>query len=175
VSISFSGTVFLGYDTKVKTNSDIGKMSNGGFYLAYNHQLASKLLNSENLSIDLGTSISANPMKSESGDIPVKINIASLYFLPIYNISQKLSLSYKMGYNVFSSDFFKSKGGLLYGFSINFKLSDNIYVGLNKVTNIAKLKYNYNHNDYYNETLGYVERNSELKIKRTMVTLGYTF
>ena len=86
-----------------------------------------------------------------------------------------MSFSYKIGYNAFNSDHFKSGGGLLYGLSINFKINDNISIGLSKVTNMTKLKYNYNHNDYYNETLGYIERSSELKIKRTMLSLGYTF
>ena len=69
----------------------------------------------------------------------------------------------------------KNKGkALLISGTADFKINDNISIGLSKVTNIAKLKYNYNHNDYYNETLGYIERSSELKIKRTMLTLGYT-
>ena len=177
MSLSLSGTIFIGNDAKVKTSSDVEKMSNGGFYIGYNHPLAMNLLKSKKLSIDIGTSLSVNPMKNKSvnSESFLKINIASIYLLPIYHINQKMNLSYKIGYNIFSSDEFKSKGGLVYGLSINFKINDNISIGISKISNIAKLKYNYNHNDYYNETLGYIVRNSELKIKRTMLTLGYIF
>ena len=123
ISISLSGTFFIGHDVKVKTNSDIDKMHDGGFYFGYNHPLASNLLDSKKLSIDIGTSLSANPMRNKTKNIIASVHVASLYFLPIYNIAEKINLSYKIGYNVFNSDYFKSKGGLLYGLSINFKIS----------------------------------------------------
>ena len=48
-----------------------------------------------------------------------------------------------------------------------------ITVGINKLSNLVRLKYNHSHNDFYNSTLGYIERTSELKLRRTMLTISF--
>ena len=96
-----------------------------------------------------------------------------MYFLPTYKLSEKIDLSYTVGYNIFSSDNFKSNGGLVYGIGFSYKVNNMITVGINKLSNLVRLKYNHSHNDFYNSALGYIERTSEFKLRRTMLTISF--
>ena len=145
-------------------------MKKSGTYLCYNHLLTEEFLNLDKLSLEIGALLSIssiNEKKEDQLDSDLVIDIFSIYFSPTYSIGSKFALSYTFGYNIISSDNFKSKGGLLCGIGFYYKINKRIIIGIQKVSNIIRLKYNYSHYDYYNATLGNIERNSELKLKRT--------